>query len=748
MMLLARPSHLRSLLAAILVAAVPLVVGVRPAASEVPSRPRDPAIEARVAELLGRMSLDEKVGQMFMGGWSPDFDMGEVDRQSLGILSNLDDAAHMVAIRDRAAATRLAIPLLYSRDLLHGYRTLFPMPLGVAASFDEEAMTVAAVNTGREGASQGLDVSLAPMIDLSRDARWGRVIEGPGEDVLLARRFAAATVRGLAAGGMAATLKHFVGYGAAEAGRDYNSVDLSETRLRDLYLPPFKAGIDAGAQIVMAAFNTLNGVPGTANRHTLRRILREEWGFDGIVMSDWYAVSELMQHGVAADPADAVEKAVMAGIDVDMASGLYRDHLADLVRAGRVPMARIDEAVGNVLRVKFRLGLFGPANPQRRVDPATSASALATPQIREAARDVARRSIVLLKNDGDILPIVRPPTRIAVIGGMAADAGDHMGAWGALAEREDTPLFVDELRQRLAPMGTVVRFTAGCDGACKSEDGFAEAEATARAADLVVAVLGEPWWMTAESTSRTRLGLPGHQQALLDRLAATGKPIVLIVLAGRPMVLGDVAPKAAAIFYAYSPGTMGGPALVDLITGAANPSARLPMSMPRAVGQVPIAYDRLPTGRPWKPNDALATRYMDEEITPMWPFGFGLSYTRFGFSAPVVERARVTLADTVRVTTTVTNTGARAGRESVQLYVHDEVASRSRPRRELKAFAMVRLEPGESRKVTLEVPVGELGFHDDAGGWLVEPGRFEVFVGPNSDAETSTSFEVVADRAP
>lgn len=743
--LLRRPS-LGSLRAAVLLAAVVLLGGLgAPLAEAAGHRARDPAIEARIAALLGRMSLDEKVGQMFMGGWSPDFDMGEVDRQSLGILSNLDDAAHMAAIRDRAATTRLAIPILYSRDLLHGYRTLFPMPLGVAASFDEAAMTTAARLTAREGSSQGLDVSLAPMIDLSRDARWGRVVEGPGEDVFLARRFAAATVRGLAAGGMAATLKHFVGYGAPEGGRDYNAVDLSESRLRDLYLPPFRAGIDAGAQIVMAAFNTLNGVPGTANRHTLREILRDDWGFDGIVMSDWYAVSELMQHGVAADPAEAVEKAVMAGIDVDMASGLYRDHLADLVRAGRVPMARIDEAVGNVLRVKFRLGLFGPESRQARVDPATSAAALATPETRAAARDVARRSVVLLKNDGDILPLTRAPAWVAVIGGMAADPGDHMGAWGALAEREDTPLFVDELRARLAPTDTAVSFAAGCDGACKSEDGFAEAEATAKAADLVVAVLGEPWWMTAESTSRTRLGLPGHQQALLERLAATGKPIVLVIFAGRPMVLTEVAPKAAAIFYAYSPGTMGAPALVDLITGAANPSARLPMSMPRAVGQVPIAYDRLPTGRPWKPNDALATRYMDEEITPLYPFGFGLSYSRFTFSDPVVETPRVRLADTVRVTSTVTNRGARAGRESVQLYVHDVVASRSRPRRELKAFAMVELAPGESRAVTLEVPVAELGFHDDAGRRRVEPGRFEVFVGPDSDAEKTASFEVVGE---
>lgn len=729
-----------------LVAAVLILAAPRMALAEEASRPPpDPALEARVAAILARMSLDEKIGQMFLGGWSPDFDTKEIDDGALGILSNTDEAATVAPLDARARSVRHGIPLLFSRDLLHGYRTLFPMPLGLAASFDETVMRSAALATAREGSAQGLTLNLAPMLDLSRDARWGRVIEGPGEDPFLASRFAEATVRGLADGGMAATLKHFVGYGAAESGRDYNAVDLSESRLRDLYLPPFAAGIRAGAQVVMAAFNTLNGVPGTANPHTLRDILRREWGFDGIVVSDWDAVRELVAHGVAADEREAVEKAVTAGVDVDMASGLYRTHLAGLVRDGRVPVARIDEAAGNVLRVKLRLGLFDPPEKRPAIDPVRAAAALATPAIREAARDAARRSIVLLKNDGGLLPLAAPPKRVAVIGAMAADAGDHMGAWGALGRREDVPLFLDEVKTRLGARGTAVRFAAACDDACRTTDGFAEAERAARDADLVIAVLGEPWWMTAESTSRTRLGLPEKQQVLLDRLAATGRPIVLVVFAGRPMVLRDAAPKAAAILWAYSPGTMGGPALVDLLTGAANPSARLPMSMPRAVGQVPIAYDRLPTGRPWKPGDELATRYVDEEITPLFPFGFGLSYTTFAFGPPQVETPRLRLSDRLRVTTTVTNTGTRAGRESVQLYVHDVLASRSRPRRQLKAFAMVDLAPGESRAVHLEVPVASLGFHDDAGRYRVEPGRFEVFVGGDSDTENRADFDVVAE---
>lgn len=717
--------------------ALPAVAADRPAA--------DPALEAKVAETLAKMTLEEKVGQMFLGGWSPQFDLREVDDGAIGILSNTDDAVALAPIRERANQVRHGIPLLFSRDLIHGYRTLFPMPLGIAATFDEEAMFTAGLFTAREGSAQGLDVNLGPMLDLSRDARWGRVVEGPGEDPHLARRFAAATVKGLAAGGMAATLKHFVGYGAAESGRDYNAVDLSTSRLHDLYLPPFKAGIDAGAQIVMAAFNTLNGVPGTANARMLIGVLRDKWGFDGIVMSDWDAVNELIAHGVAADEKEAVEKAVMAGVDVDMASGLFRTHLPALVREGRVPMARIDEAAARVLRVKFRLGRFEAEDKARRIDPKAAVGALATPETRAAARDVARKSIVLLENRGGILPLERPPQRVAVIGAMAADAGDHMGAWGALGKREEVPVLLDQLRERLTPKGVRVTWAPGCDDACRSTEGFDAAVRTARSADLVVAVLGEPWWMTAESTSRTRLGLPNHQQELLDRLAATGKPVVLVIFAGRPMVLRDALPKTRAIVWAFSPGTMGGVALADVLLGEAEPSGRLPMSLPRAVGQVPISYDRLPTGRPWKPGDELATRYVDEEITPLFPFGHGLSYTSFSISKPVVEKARLGRGETLRATVTVANTGKRKGRESVQLYVHDLLASRSRPRRELKAFTMVDLAPGEARAVTLEAPVESFGFHDDEGRWIVEPGRFDVYVGENSDTENRTSIEVAAE---
>lgn len=743
--------RLACLLSAILLPFAPAPIRAETAPSVNASGLSDAEIERRIADLLARMTLAEKIGQMFAGGWAPDFDETEVAEGRVGMLATVEEPAVMARLQKKARATRLGIPILFARDALHGYRTLTPMPLGLAATFDAETIAAAGRITALEASSQGLHLSFSPMIDLTRDPRWGRVVEGPGEDPFLARLFARSMVEGLASGGLRATLKHFVGYGAVRAGRDYAEAEISTPALYDLHLAPFRAGLDAGAQIVMAAFSVLNGVPVTADHRLLTDLLRKDWGFDGIVVSDWDAVRELMPHGVAGSRAEAVEKAVMAGIDMEMAGGLYREELPGLVASGRVPMARIDEAVGRVLRVKFRFGLFDAARTPE-VDPVVAATKVATPEIRAVALQAARRSIILLKNGeagatGRLplpLPSTRPPKRIAVIGAAAKDAGDLMGAWGAKGERSDVALFFDALRDRLTPSGARVRYAEGCDDACLKTDGFGAAVALAQRSDLIVALLGEPWYMTAESTSRTRLGLPNHQQALLDRLAATGKPVVLIVLAGRPMVMVEAWPKARAILYVFSPGTMGGEALVDVLTGKANPSARLPMSLPRAVGQIPITYDQLPTGRPPKPDDDLSARYLDEETTPFLPFGFGLSYTRFAYSDLRVEATTVPLGGVARASVTVTNAGDRAGREIVQLYVHDVVASRSRPLRQLKGVAPVDLAAGESRRVTIAVPIAELGFSDDDGHTVIEPGRFEVFVGGSSAATLATAFDVVA----
>lgn len=758
-MRLFRSGRFAALLLAALVATGPSAGAAEPAAGD-PFAPRaegpihpsgrlwnrsglsDAEIESRIDDLLAKMTLADKVGQMYAGGWDEDFDEAEVREGRIGFLSGVETAAEMARLQRLARHSRLGIPLVFVRDAPHGYRTLTPVPLGLAASFDPEIMDLAGRITGREAASQGLHLTFSPMIDLTRDARWGRVVEGPGEDPFLARLFTRAMVRGLAEGGLQATLKHFVGYGAVRAGRDYAEAELSTPTLHDLHLPPFRAGLEAGAQIVMAAFSVLNGVPVSADHRLLTDLLRRQWGFDGVVVSDWDAVRELIPHGVAGSRAEAAEKAVAAGIDVDLASGLYREELPGLVASGKVPQARIDEAVRRVLRVKFRFGLFDPA-AVADVDPKAAEKALATPEMRAAALETARRSIILLKNDRDRLPLTRPPKRIAVIGAAARDAADLMGSWGAKGETEDVPLFLDELKARLERFGTRVSFAEGCDDACTSEAGFSRAVRVAARADLVVAVLGEPWYLTAESTSRTRLGLPNRQQALLDRLAATGKPIVLVTLAGRPMVMVEAWKRAQAILYAFSPGTMGGRALVDVLVGETNPSARLPMSLPRAVGQLPFSYDVLPTGRPARPDDDLSARYVDEEVTPFLPFGHGLSYTRFAYSDLALSAAQVRPGDTVSASVTVTNVGARAGREIVQLYVRDPVASRSRPLRQLKGLARVDLAPGEAKRVRIDLPVGELAFSDDDGRLRLEPGRFEVFVGGSSTATAKAVFDLV-----
>lgn len=706
---------------------------------------RDPAIEAKIADLVSRMTLEEKIGQMFIESWTEELDGAAIEAGGYGAIINCPSAETVAEAAARAAKSRLGIPLLFGRDIIHGYRTLFPVPLGLAASFDPEVWAKAAEMTSREAASHGVNFTFGPMVDVSRDGRWGRTVEGPGEDPWLGARYAEAYVRGQRRGGLASTMKHFVGYGAARAGRDYAEADISTPTLHDVHLAPFRAGLGAGADLFMAAFSVLNGVPGTVNARMNLGLLKRDWGFDGPLITDWDGIRELLNHGLAVDEAQATERAINAGIDMEIAGHFVPRHLPELVRSGRVSTERIDDAVTRILRLKFRLGLFDAPGVKRDVAPPIP---LAAPEIRAAAHDAARRSIVLLKNEHELLPLTHPPKRILVVGHAAVDASDHMGAWGAVALQEDTPLFYKELKRRLEPRGVHVSFAEGCDDDCLEPDPkeFAEAEAAAGKADLVIAMLGEPWYMTAESTSRTRLGLPNQQQKLLDRLARTGKPIVLVTLAGRGMAMGEAVAKARAVFYAFSPGTMTGPALVDLLLGEATPSARLPVSLPRSVGQLPMSYDRLPTGRP-DPSDKtdnLWSRYIDEEVTPLYPFGFGLSYTTFTYGRPRLAKATVGLGGRISVDVPVSNTGERAGREMVQLYVRQPVAMRSRPVRQLKAIARVDLKPGETQIVRLEVPVAELAFHDDDGRGAVEPGRFEIFVGGSSEATAKAEFEVVA----
>ncbi|MEJ1159894.1 glycoside hydrolase family 3 N-terminal domain-containing protein [Prosthecomicrobium sp. N25] len=726
-------------LAAVLSLLTGLALAAPAPASEPAPRPfaRDPGVEARIDALLARMTLAEKVGQLRQGGYAVGFDVEQARSGIIGSITNPVDPYEIAKIQKAARESRLGIPILIANNVIHGFRTLFPVPLGLAATFDPDLVETASEWAGRESAAVGLHWTLAPMVDLSRDPRWGRVVEGPGEDPHLAGRMAAAQVRGFLKGGIMASLKHYAGYGAAEAGRDYNSTEIAPNTLRDLYLPPFRAGVEAGALSVMSAFNALNGTPATAHKGLIDGILKTEWRFDGFVISDWDSVWELINHGHAADFPDAARKAILAGLDVEMAGDMFKTSLAAEVEAGRVPLARLDEAVRRVLRVKVRMGLFDRPDP----DPAAAAAKLFTPEAQATARAAAVGSMVLLKNRWDVLPIAPTVRRIAVVGSLADSPADHMGSWGADGRQDDAVPTLGALRAR-AGSAVEITYAPGCKPDCRTDEGFAEAVEAARRADLVVAVLGEPWWLTAEGTSRTRLGLPNRQQALLEAVAATGKPVVLVVLAGRPMAITWAAEHVDAILYAFSPGTMGGPAIADVLFGDAAPSGKLPMTMPRAVGQIPLYYNHLPTGRP-PTGDHYSSKYIDEEVTPLYPFGFGLSYTTFAY-ADLKVPATVRPGDTLQVSVDVTNTGRRAGSEVVQLYVRDLVGTKSRPVKELKAFRKIALASGETRRVRLDVPVADLGFHLDDGRYVVEPGRFRIFVGGSSTATMSADFDLAA----
>jgi beta-glucosidase len=695
-------------------------------------------IDRRVDELLGRMTLEEKIGQLNLVSNDPQFRYEHVRAGRVGAVINFNNARDIAEAQKVARQSRLGIPLIFGLDVLHGFRTMFPVPLAETATFNPDLARMAGEWSAREAAYVGLQWTYAPMADVSRDPRWGRIVEGSGEDPHLGGVFAAARVEGLRAGGLATAVKHFAGYGAAAGGRDYDSTDIPPAEFRDTFLPPFSAAIEAGSETVMSAFNALNGVPATANSWLLTGILRKEWGFNGFVVSDWAAIHELIAHGVAADGGEAARKAFLAGVDMDLGGGLYDRHLADEVRAERVPIAAIDAAVRRVLRVKFRMGLFERAD----TDPARVDAIFPTPESRRAARAVARESIVLLQNDGGILPLAAGTRSIAVVGALANSAKDQLGPHAARGHAEDTVTIVDSLRRRASAAGASVVYAAGCDAKCSSTDGFPEAVSAAKAADAVIAVLGEPEELSGEAASRTRLTLPGHQRELLDALAATGKPVVLVLVAGRPLELGIIPDKVPSILMAWFLGNEGGPAVAEVLFGDVNPSGKLPVTWPRTVGQIPIYYNRLPSGRPTRSDNRFTLNYIDESIRPLYPFGWGLSYTAFRFSDLAVTTPRLKASETAEVQVTITNEGPRAGQEVAQLYVRDPVASRSRPVRELKSFEKIALAPGESRVMRFRIPGRELGFHHDDGTYVVEPGMFQVWIGSNSLADLGGSFEV------
>lgn len=715
--------------------------------------PSNTEIDRRIEDLIRRMTIDEKLGQMSQSvsmTTLTDKIKQEIRAGRWGSFLNAGSPADRAeAQRIARKESRLGIPLLFGRDVIHGYRTIFPIPLGQGATWDPELVEQAARTAAHEASAEGIRWTFAPMLDIARDPRWGRIAESPGEDPYLAGRLAAALVRGFQGtnlsdpASLAACAKHFVAYGAAEAGRDYNSAWVPEIELREVYFPPFRAAIDAGVASLMTSFNTVNGVPATGNDFLLRRILRGEWKFSGLVISDYEGIPEMVTHGFAANAADAAKEAVNAGIDMEMVSSTFYDHLKTAV-----PMKTIDDAVRRVLRLKFQLGLFDePIPAPQTVSP--------TPESLALAERVATESVVLLKNANQVLPLPESLGSVAVIGPLADSPVDQMGTWVMDGRAADVQTPLAALRQMLG--ADRVHYAAALKNSRDtSHDGFAAALDAARQSDAVVLFLGEEEILSGEARSRAYLNLPGAQEALVDEVTQTRKPTVVVILAGRPLTFHDVASKVSAVLYAWHPGTMGGPAIAKLLFGRAVPSGKLTITLPRTVGQVPIYYAHLNTGRPALPEElgipagtparptGYTSKYIDVDPTPEYPFGFGLSYTKFTYSDLRVSPESVGMGGEVTVSADVANSGSREATEIVQLYTHQVAASVAQPVRLLKNFRRVTLKPGEMQTVTFRLKTGELSFYNQEMKLVTEPGKFEVWIAPNAESGLEGEFTVAS----
>jgi beta-glucosidase len=749
----------RSLPGAIVLGGSVVLGGVLPARAI--DRPTD--VERRIDVLLGQMTLEEKLGQLQQldglgeGTYRPEH-LTLARKGLLGSTLNVRGAVHVNALQ-RAAfeQSRLRIPLIFGFDVIHGYRTVFPIPLGEAASWDPAAAERAASIAAAEARAAGVQWTFAPMVDIARDPRWGRIAEGAGEDPYLGSAMARARVRGFQGSDysrpdrVVACAKHWVAYGAAEGGRDYNTTDLSERTLRSVYFPPFRAAVEAGTGSVMSAFNALDGVPASANPFTLTQVLRKEWGFDGVVVSDYTSVIELINHGVAADEADAARQALSAGVDMEMVSRSYATYVPRLVQEGKLPMAVVDEAVRRVLRVKLRAGLFDAPYADADRERAT----LLKPEARAAAREIASRAMVLLKNERGVLPLSPSIARLAVIGALADDRPDMMGNWIGDGRADDVVTVLAGIEAAVAP-ATQVTYAKGVSvdlevladaTAHEAADraGIEEAVRVAREADGVVLVLGETGAMSGEASSRASLDLPGRQVGLAQGVIGAGKPTAIVLMNGRPLTIPWLADHASAIVEAWFPGTEAGNAVADVVFGKVNPGGKLPVTFPRTVGQVPIYYNHENTGRPPDANNKYTSKYLDVPWTPLYPFGHGLSYTEFKLSSLRLSQTRIRPDGRVLVSVDVENVGSHAGDEVVQLYVRDVVASLTRPVQELKGFQRVTLGPGEKRTVQFALASEHLGFFDREMRWVVEPGLFKLRVGTSSESGLEASLEVGPD---
>ncbi len=701
---------------------------------------------SHIDSLMSVMTLEEKIGQMTLfttdwGSTGPTIREGytnDIRKGNCGALFNSHTAAFTRQLQEIAVKeSRLGIPLIFGYDVIHGYKTIFPMPLAESCSWDLAAMELSASIAAAEAAAGGLHWTYAPMVDITREPRWGRIMEGAGEDPYLGSLIARARVRGFQgenfdkADRVMSCIKHFAAYGAPTAGRDYNTVDMSERTFRDFYLPPYAAGIDEGAMTVMTSFNDYDGIPATANQWLLKNILRNELGFEGFIVTDYTSINEMVNHGYARDDAHAGDLAANAGVDMDMQGAVFQRFLKESIAAGRVDIKTVDAAVRRILEAKEALGLF--KDPYRFSNEAREKAVVMSAANLSAARDVARKSIVLLKNTNNTLPLTSTRKSIALVGPLADSKVDMLGAWSGSGEGEKCVTVLQALTERSKKDGFTLTHAKGCaiEGNDRSE--FNSALALAGAADVIIAVVGEHKDMSGEAAARGDISLPGVQEEFLKQLKATGKPVVVVLMNGRPLTIPWLDENVDAIIEAWFLGTEAGHAVTDVLFGDYNPSGKLTITFPRHLGQVPVYYNQKSSGRPYDPNSKWNTKYLDMPNAPLYPFGYGLSYTTFAYDSMIVSGKEFGMKETLTCTVKVTNTGSRSGEEIVQLYVRDLVGSVTRPVKELKGFEKIKLAPGESKNVTFKVTSKDLAFHTADMTLAAEPGDFWIMVGPDSE---------------
>lgn len=717
-------------------------------------------IEKQIDRLIEKMTIDEKIGQMNQRNGTD----GREDAARKGLIGSILNEADTDKInkiqRIAVEESRLGIPILIGRDVIHGFRTIFPIPLGLAATWNPELVKKGARISAVEAASVGIRWTFGPMMDISRDARWGRIAESFGEDHFLTSELSVAMVQGFQTDNLsrpdaiAACAKHYVGYGAAEGGRDYNTTYIPEGLMREVYLNPFQASVNAGVATIMSGFHEINGVPATGNTFLLKKVLRDEWKFNGFVVSDWASITQMIPHGFCTDEKDAALKAINAGVDMEMATDAYQKFIKQLLAEKKISMAMIDKSVRNILRVKFKLGLF--ENPY--TDP-SNFPAIANPENLECAKETAIQSIVLLKNDKNVLPLSKNVNQIAVVGPLANDPFEQLGTWSFDKNIDDTQTPLRALREFLGGSENINYVKTLETSRTKSTDEFGKAIEAVKKSDVALLFLGEEAILSGEAHCRAEINLPGAQEQLIEEIHKIGKPTVLIVMAGRPLTIGSVLDKVDAVLYAFHPGTMGGPAIVDLLFGIESPSGKLPVTFPKMVGQIPIYYNHKNTGRPpradswvhidnipvraWQTSLGNESHYLDAGYTPLFPFGFGLSYSKFEYSDLKLSSKKIKLGEKITVSATLKNRGNVEAEEIAQLYIRDLLGDRTRPVKELKGFRRIRLQPGEEKSVVFELSTDDLSFYNQQMELVTEPGVFHVWIARDSDSGLRGEFEIV-----